>query len=130
MESQEGLASHTQPCCGGSKVFMSTEKSLGRVGRHKFKIMATSGDRRLNCGTLQRPLTMKSFISFLKINLGIGTVAQLVECLPGVCRALGLIPSITQTLGIVVHTCSPSTHKVEAGESETQLILSRCLKLV
>jgi hypothetical protein len=53
-------------------------------------------------------------------NIKIGTVAggQLVEHLPSMHRALGLV--ISMPPGMVAHTCSPSIRKVESGDSAVQ----------
>lgn len=41
----------------------------------------------------------------------------MVKCLPSILEAIGLLPSISKTwcLGVVVHTCDPSTEKAEVG---------------
>ena len=46
-----------------------------------------------------------------------GAITQLVECLPGMCEALDLIP-VPRKLGMGVRTCNLSIWKVEAGGSE------------
>lgn len=48
--------------------------------------------------------------------MGSQAVVQLIECLPSVKEALGLIPS-TLLLQVLVHACNPSTWLAEAGES-------------
>lgn len=47
---------------------------------------------------------------------------QMVECLPGVQKGLGLILS-TGKLGMVVYTWNPSSRESEAGEDEFKVIL-------
>lgn len=56
----------------------------------------------------------------LKLSLWALDVAQLVERLPGVCRALGLMPYHRVKADLVAHACNPRVGVVEARGSGIQ----------
>lgn len=56
--------------------------------------------------------------SFCSKNRQIRELAQLVECLPGMHKALG-VASAPHKLGMAVYTCNPRTLARDAGKSET-----------
>lgn len=77
-----------------------------------------------NAGGLQRGQERACWLSLgsggcPEVRLG-SSVAQLVECLPGMPKALGLIPNSEHKSDILVHTYNPSSYKVQAGGLEVQ----------
>ena len=49
-------------------------------------------------------------------------MAQLLECLPSMHKAQGVIPSTTQKSGVMVHVCNPSTQEIEGSPSATPVM--------
>lgn len=57
---------------------------------------------------------------------GIGDVARLVECSPGMHKALGLISS---TADVILHICKPRTWEVQVGDHRCKVIYSYAVDL-
>lgn len=57
--------------------------------------------------------------NFSHFKFGAGNVAQLMECLPSIPRALGWFPA-SHNLSMVEHAFNSGTWVVEAGRSKTQ----------
>lgn len=57
------------------------------------------------------------------------TVAQLVECLPDMHRALGSNPQHSIRLSLLEHACAPCTQELEARGPEVQVYYCICKNL-